>query len=561
MTRFSVERLENAKYLGVPGLGSLQQFMTNADSYNLKYVFANDDFYDPLLHFTGWVRLNRLPNGVTVWEKPAVTALPAVTPRRAIPASHMLLWGTLPPFMLLSAAAIFLFGALRRGFGAHRDDPRPVEQRPEVFTSHARVRLAVLTCCLGVLVAGVGSALWIARAAGTPAAPEKVIQAYFDDLDFRRYQAAYGRLDPVTRPEFEAVMFNWRWRGGLIASYGKLRNVEALRVSGTEEVAEWDVTLHWLTSLGLRQEQVRLQMVRRDADWYVTPTVLRATQTPARLQRGGSVDWNVVGRRQPRQDTDLHRDRLDRPRLWLDGVRLVERNGRYSVIGAVTNADSDPAMVSLLAGLATETGPASEQWAGEVNGQRLLPAETSGFRIDFEGVLSLDAEEAAGGFDPTLFIPPELPGPPTGANMEARALVSTSELYRGVALNGIRISDVDGAPVIEGTAVNIGTRTATVTRIIALLHDESGQPVWAEAGYVDANIYPGQSAPFRLVLPARDEIRVIAEVPADRTLVNGSTQQQDIAPPASGLGTIPVDIAGYSSVRLHVSSMTYDPLF
>ena len=227
----------------------------------------------------------------------------------------------------------------------------------------------------------------------------------------------------------------------------------------------------------------------------------------------------------------------------------------------MTNADSDPAMVSLLAGLATETGPASEQWAGEVNGQRLLPAETSGFRIDFEGVLSLDAEEAAGGFDPTLFIPPELPGPPTGANMEARALVSTSELYRGVALNGIRISDADGAPVIEGTAVNIGTRTATVTRIIALLHDESGQPVWAEAGYVDANIYPGQSAPFRLVLPARDEIRVIAEVPADRTLVNGSTQQQDIAPPASGLGTIPVDIARYSSVRLHVSSMTYDPLF
>ncbi|CAN0587091.1 unnamed protein product, partial [Ectocarpus sp. 12 AP-2014] len=38
LTRFSVERLENAKFSGVPGLGSLQQFLVNADSYKLKYV-------------------------------------------------------------------------------------------------------------------------------------------------------------------------------------------------------------------------------------------------------------------------------------------------------------------------------------------------------------------------------------------------------------------------------------------------------------------------------------------------------------------------------------------
>jgi len=70
LTRFSVERLENAKYRGVPGLGSLRQFLVNAERYNLKYVFSNDAFYDPLLFFSGWTRLNRLGNGIVVWESP-----------------------------------------------------------------------------------------------------------------------------------------------------------------------------------------------------------------------------------------------------------------------------------------------------------------------------------------------------------------------------------------------------------------------------------------------------------------------------------------------------------
>ena len=84
LTSYAVERLENAKYLGVPGLGSLQQFLVNASAYNLKYVFSNDAFYDPLLHFTGWTRLNRLTSGVTIWEKGDVLPLPAILPQRQI---------------------------------------------------------------------------------------------------------------------------------------------------------------------------------------------------------------------------------------------------------------------------------------------------------------------------------------------------------------------------------------------------------------------------------------------------------------------------------------------
>jgi uncharacterized membrane protein len=49
LTSRSVERLEGAKFRGVDGLGSLQQFVGNPEKYNLKFIFSNDAFYDPLL--------------------------------------------------------------------------------------------------------------------------------------------------------------------------------------------------------------------------------------------------------------------------------------------------------------------------------------------------------------------------------------------------------------------------------------------------------------------------------------------------------------------------------
>ena len=562
MTRFSVERLENAKYLGVPGLGSLSQFLVNADRYNLKYVFANDEFYDPLLHFTGWTRLNRLANGVTVWEKPDVTPLPLVLPRRHDSPALVAMWGIVPPLALLLAAAMFLVSLARRNFGMWPGDLRPLVRRGDSFARPAVVRAVVLG--LAILMLGLsataGGVAW--RQAQVPATEEETIAAWFDDLDFRRFGDAYDRLDPLTRPDFETAMFGWRWTGGLIASYGKLDDVRAERLRGTGDLSDWRVELDWLTALDLRTEVRELRLVRRGERWFVAPTDLRAVQSPALLQRQGDIAWNVTGRRQPRPETDLHRDRLDRPRIALTGTRLVERDGRYSLVGALTNTDADPAMVSLFGELEAEGQSLVRQAAGTVHAQRLLPAETAGFRIDFEGVLSLQDEEARGGFDPTLFIPPELPAMPEGARAEARALVTGTDLYRGVTLNGVRLGEEDGRPVLSGTAVNAGTEVATIVRILALLYDADGLPIWCEAGYVETNVYPGQSAPFRLVLPARDEIRVVAQVADREIIVNGSNPQIDGVPPVAETGSLPLTPPeGYGAIRLHVSAMTYDPLF
>jgi hypothetical protein len=558
LTRFSVERLENAKYLGVPGLGSLQQFLENADRYHLKFVFSNDAFYDPILHFSGWTRLNRLSNGVTVWERPDVSPLPIIQPRRSLPAVQAQMWGTIPPLALGLAGVIFLMSAVGRGFGNHRMEPRPLVEAQTQFANPQRVRIVVV----GLAIMALASATWFAYALqkelSKTASPEDIITTYYDHLDFRRFEEAYRMLDPVTRPPFEEVMFGWRWRGGLIASYGKLTETRVDAISRSEAIIDWRVALDWLTALNVQTQVVDVRTVARDGRWYVAPTNLAATQTPVRLQRDTSVVWNVVGRRQPRPETDLHRDRLDRPRINLGDARLVEYEGRYSVIGNVTNADNDPAYVSLFARM---DGVETEQGVGVVNGQRMLPAETAGFRIDFDDVLSLQDTGKAVQFDPTLWIPPTLDAAPTKATMTARALVTGDDLYRGVALNGISVELEDGKPVLSATAVNTGVESATIVRVVASLYDLSGRPIWTQAGFVETNMYPGQSAPFSMTFPRRDAITVLAEIPKDTIVVNGSNQEADTVLPSSEIGTILlVGIDGYTSLRLHLTTMTHDPL-
>ncbi len=558
MTRFSVERLENAKYLGVPGLGSLQQFLENADRYHLKFVFSNDAFYDPLLHFTGWTRLNRLSNGVTVWERPDVAPLPVLQPRRSLPATQRLMWGTIPPLAMGLAAIIFLIAASGRGFGSYQMEPRPLMASRAQFANPARVRLIVLALGLSAVTAAAWFAYALSKELSKTPAPQDIVTTYFDHLDFRRFDEAYALMDPKTRPPFEDVMFGWRWRGGLVASYGKLTDTRVVFQEGTAASMDWRVSLDWLTSLNIQTEVFDLRTVERDGAWYIAPTTLAATQTPVRLQRDTSVVWNVVGRRQPRPETDLHRDRLDRPRIVLGDARLVEHNGRYSIVGEVTNADNDPAYVSLFADLDAHD---TRQAAGVVNGQRLLPAETAGFRIDFDDVLSLDDAAATGQFDPTMWIPPTLDAAPTSASVTGRALVAGADLYRGVSLNGIRVVMSDAGPVLTATAVNNGVESATIVRVVAVLYDEAGAAVWSQAGYVETNMYPGQSAALHMAFPRRDAIAVVAEVARDTIIVNGSTQQADTVLPSHRVGTLPLDdIPGFSALRLHISTMTHDPL-
>jgi len=116
MTQYGSAQLTNAKFYGSAGMASLRAMLEHANRYGLKYVFVHDSYYEPLLTFVGWRKIEAFNNGdITAWSKDDV--LPAHRIESdAIPSAFMgLLWGTVPiGVSLLSIFLVLFLPASRR---------------------------------------------------------------------------------------------------------------------------------------------------------------------------------------------------------------------------------------------------------------------------------------------------------------------------------------------------------------------------------------------------------------------------------------------------------------
>lgn len=115
LTKYGGAALSSAKYYGNPGLDSLRAMLGHANRYGLKWVIVRDSYYDPLLYFAGWRRVDQLNDGtITIWGKDGV---PPATPMNApqIPPHWQgILWGTLPFGSSILAILVVLIPETRR---------------------------------------------------------------------------------------------------------------------------------------------------------------------------------------------------------------------------------------------------------------------------------------------------------------------------------------------------------------------------------------------------------------------------------------------------------------
>jgi hypothetical protein len=97
LTENGAGALTSSKYFGKAGMDALSAILQHADRYGLKWVFVKDPYYEPLLVFGGWRRVDDLENRtITVWSKDGVApATPIDSPQRPLPWEG-LLWGILP---------------------------------------------------------------------------------------------------------------------------------------------------------------------------------------------------------------------------------------------------------------------------------------------------------------------------------------------------------------------------------------------------------------------------------------------------------------------------------
>jgi hypothetical protein len=106
-THYGTAQLTSAKYFGTAGMEALRMMLRHASHYGLKYIFIHDPYYEPLVSFAGWQKVENYDSGtISVWSREDIA------PARPIPSDAMptavegLLWGTLP---LASSILAILF--------------------------------------------------------------------------------------------------------------------------------------------------------------------------------------------------------------------------------------------------------------------------------------------------------------------------------------------------------------------------------------------------------------------------------------------------------------------
>ncbi len=558
LTTTPVERLEGSKFRGIPGIGSLQQFLTVPDKYNLKYVFSNDQFYDPLLYFSGWHRLGRLENGVMVWERADIPPLPDVLPRKEIPVYQRVMWGLLPMTALTLGLCIMFLNGIRKARNApnwRAQEAPPVTPSPEMefkeaaFNARA-LRIGFMTV-VGLTSFFLTQYFWEQEFSS----PEAEIIRYYDHLDFRRFEEAYAQIDPEIGLTFDEYIAQLSSNGGLLASYAKLDAIDVDVLYAEDEFVEVVARTTWVTALSFYETTQEHQMWLRDGVWLIEPDSTELYVPPSLFFRQPAVDWGIQSAQNPGPGAEEYPNIPDRPELEFLSAKLVQVDGRYSLIGEIINVDSDPADLTVSATIFDQFGGELSSYnAQDAIIHKILPKEVTPFRIDFEGVAGTNLSETDFSFDPFAFSNPNIePAEVDSFEVYGKAVVTAQDLYRGLSVQKLSIEPKGEGFVLQGELVNTGTVLATIPQLLISYYDDEGKVDWIGDAFIEEAVRPQHTLAFEIPLANRDDIDVIIESGGmftnsvrPQTPVNAAQDGRALrriwAPPSSGFAEVGITV-------------------
>ncbi|MCB8945324.1 MAG: hypothetical protein H6658_16375 [Ardenticatenaceae bacterium] len=94
-------------------------------------------------------------------------------------------------------------------------------------------------------------------------------------------------------------------------------------------------------------------------------------------------------------------------------------------------------------------------------------------------------------FEPDAFFPLDLDNPPATFEVYGRALVTTHDLFREVAVQDIQVMrGADGRYHLTVRLHNTGTQEATIPHLFITYYDEQNRVVWVDDFYLDEAVRP-----------------------------------------------------------------------
>jgi hypothetical protein len=130
MTHYGSAQLTNSKFYGSAGMASLRAMLEHANRYGLKYIFVHDPYYEPLLTFVGWRKIETFDTGeITAWSKDDVPPAHRIQSDAIPPAWMGIVWGTFPVGVSVLAMFLVLFLPARQRLRKVVEPSVPVEER------------------------------------------------------------------------------------------------------------------------------------------------------------------------------------------------------------------------------------------------------------------------------------------------------------------------------------------------------------------------------------------------------------------------------------------------
>ena len=115
LTAHGAGALTSSKYFGKQGIDALSAILQHADRYGLKWVFLRDPYYEPLLVFAGWRKVDDLEDRtITVWGKEDCPPAMPLNARDMPPPWQGLMWGILPVGSSIVALLLLLIPDRKR---------------------------------------------------------------------------------------------------------------------------------------------------------------------------------------------------------------------------------------------------------------------------------------------------------------------------------------------------------------------------------------------------------------------------------------------------------------
>jgi hypothetical protein len=483
LTSRAVERLENSKFRGLEGIGSLQQFLTVPEKYNLKYVFSNDKFYDPILYFCGWHRLSQLENGIMVWEKLNVPPLSKILPYEDVPVYQKLMWGIIPLLTVVLAFVLniqmIFYKTLKLKVIAKPDFLSFVIPYRK-FSNKLITILDVWTALLSVLIAVFIYKLYIDTA--TQISPKNVVKSYYDAIDFKEFEKAYSYIDPASNLSISQFMLETSVADGVLNSYAKLDAIEIKIINSAKDKAIVIAQTKWITPLETIRKDYRHEVVKVGDKWFITPKKLDLDIPPNQFIANSITQFFKHGRRVISTQQTYHDDVLKQPVLEIISASLVRYGKEYIVLGEVQNVDNVPADVVLKATLYDKNNKKlASHNAKFVIKHKLMPKETTSFKVNFEDIAWLkNTDVKPSTFNPDEFTALDIKGIPVTFNIQCAGNVAITDLYTQVALSDMEIKTNS----ISGTIFNYGIQEVTIPELLISYYNENKQLIYVDHFFV-----------------------------------------------------------------------------